>query len=136
MNHNRVERIWRREGLKVPAKRPKLGRLWINDGSCIRLRAAWPNHVWSYDFVMDRTHDGRAFRMLIVIDEFTRECLVIPVAAVLQAYRITQSASSLRVAISLAVSRLSSASDPSSGGVSTKAGSATPFNSPVTRMAW
>ena len=65
VNHKRVERIWRREGLKVPAKQPKRGRLWINDGSCIRLRAAWPNHVWSYDFVMDRTHDGRAFRMLI-----------------------------------------------------------------------
>ncbi len=100
------------------------------------LRVTGVNHVWSYDFVMDRTHDGRAFRMLTVIDEFTRECLAIPVAAVLQADRITQSASSLRVAISLAVSRLSSASDPSSGGVSTKVGSATPFNSPVTRMAW
>ena len=74
--------------------------------------------------------------MPTVIDEFTRECLVIPVAAVLQADRITQSASSLRVAISLAVSRLSSVSDPSSGGVSTKVGSAAPFNSPVTRMAW
>jgi transposase InsO family protein len=79
VNHKRVERIWRREGLKVPAKQPKRGRLWINDGSCIRLRAAWPNHVWSYDFVMDRTHDGRAFRMLTVIDEFTRQCLAIPV---------------------------------------------------------
>ena len=78
VNHKRVERIWRREGLKVPAKQPKRGRLWLNDGSCIRLRAAWPNHVWSYDFVMDRTHDGRAFRMLTVIDEFTRECLAIP----------------------------------------------------------
>ena len=79
VNHKRVERIWRREGLKVPAKQPKRGRLWLNDGSCIRLRAAWPNHVWSYDFVMDRTHDGRAFRMLTVIDEFTRQCLAIPV---------------------------------------------------------
>ncbi len=79
VNPKRVERIWRREGLKVPAKQPKRGRLWLNDGFCIRLRAAWPNHVWSYDFVMDRTHDGRAFRMLTVIDEFTRQCLVIPV---------------------------------------------------------
>ena len=79
VNPKRVERIWRREGLKVPAKQPKRGRLWLNDGSCIRLRAAWPNHVWSYDFVMDRTHDGRAFRMLTVIDEFTRQCLAIPV---------------------------------------------------------
>ena len=76
----RVERIWRREGLKVPKKQPKRGRLWLNDGSCIRLRPYWPNHVWSYDFVQDRTHDGKKFRMLTVIDEFTRRCLAIPVA--------------------------------------------------------
>lgn len=75
----RVERIWRREGLKVPQKQPKRGRLWLNDGSCIRLRAERPGHVWSYDFVMDRTHDGKAFRMLTVIDEFTRESLTIVV---------------------------------------------------------
>ena len=80
MNHKRVERIWRREGLKVPMKQPKRGRLWLNDGSCIRLRPSWPNHVWAYDFVQGRTHDGRPFRMLTVIDEFTRECLAIPVA--------------------------------------------------------
>ena len=58
----RVKRIWRREGLKVPQKQPKRGRLWLNDGSCIRLRPTHRNHVWSYDFVMDRTHDGKAFR--------------------------------------------------------------------------
>ena len=75
----RVERIWRREGLKDPQKQPKRGRLWLNDGSCIRLRAERPGHVWSYDFVMDRTHDGKAFRMLTVIDEFTRESLAIVV---------------------------------------------------------
>jgi transposase InsO family protein len=80
VNHKRVERIWRREGLKVPAKQPKRGRLWLNDGSCIRLRPCWPNHVWAYDFVMARTHDGRAFRMLTIIDEYTRECLAIDVA--------------------------------------------------------
>ena len=80
VNHKRVERIWRREGLKVPVKQPKRGRLWLNDGSCIRLRPSWPNHVWAYDFVMARTHDGRAFRMLTIIDEFTRECLAIDVA--------------------------------------------------------
>ena len=74
----RVERIWRREGLKVPRKQPKRGRLWLNVGSCIRLRPCWPNHVWSYDFVQDRTHDGKKFRMLTVIDEFTRRCLAIP----------------------------------------------------------
>jgi len=79
VNHKRVERIWRREGLKVPQKQPKRARLWLNDGSCKRLRASARNHVWSYDFVMDRTHDGRAFRMLTVIDEYTHECLAIKV---------------------------------------------------------
>lgn len=80
VNHKRVERIWRREGLKVPKRQPKRGRLWLNDGSCIRLRPCWPHHVWAYDFVEDRTHDGRKFRMLTVIDEYTRECLAIEVA--------------------------------------------------------
>jgi putative transposase len=79
VNHKRVERIWRAEGLKVPQKQPKRGRLWFNDGSCIRSRAAYPRHVWSYDFVADRTQDGRAFRMLNIIDEYTRECLAIRV---------------------------------------------------------
>ncbi len=77
VNAKRVERIWRREGLKVPQKQPKKGRLWLNDGSCIRLRPEHPNHVWSYDFVEGRTHNGRKFRMLNIIDEFTRECLAI-----------------------------------------------------------
>jgi len=80
VNHKRVERIWRCEGLKVPQKQPKRGRLWLNDGSCIRLRPSWRNHVWAYDFVQGRTHDGRVFRMLTVIDEFTRGCLAIEVA--------------------------------------------------------
>jgi putative transposase len=79
VNLKRVERIWRREGLKVPQKQPKKSRLWLNDGSCIRLRPERPNHVWSYDFVEDRTHDGRKYRMLNLIDEFTRECLAIRV---------------------------------------------------------
>jgi putative transposase len=79
VNHKRVGRIWRREGLKVPLKQPKRGRLWLNDGSCTRLRPSWRNHVWAYDFVKGRTHDGRAFRMLTVIDEYTRECLAIEV---------------------------------------------------------
>lgn len=77
VNHKRVERIWRQEGLKVPQKQPKRSRLWLNDGSCIRLRPCWPGHVWSYDFVMARTHDGRAFRILVIIDEYTRECLAL-----------------------------------------------------------
>ena len=77
VNHKRVERIWRREGLKVPQKQPKRGRLWLNDGSCIRLRPEYRDHVWSYDLVMARTYDGRAFRILTIIDEYTRECLAI-----------------------------------------------------------
>lgn len=77
VNDKRVERIWHREGLKVPPKQPKRGRLWLSDGSCIRLRAEHPNHVWSYDFVEDRTHEGRKYRMLNIVDEFTHEALAI-----------------------------------------------------------
>ena len=73
VNHKRVERIWRREGLKVPKKQPKRGRLWLNDGSIIRLKPERKGHVWAYDFVACRTEDGRAVRMLTVIDEYTRE---------------------------------------------------------------
>ena len=80
VNRKRVERIWRREGLKIPQKQPKRGRLWLADGSCIRLRPERSNHVWAYDFVEDRTHDGRRYRMLCVLDEFTRKCLAIRVA--------------------------------------------------------
>lgn len=79
VNHKRVERVWRQEGLKVPAKQPKRGRLWLNDGSCLRLKPEFPNHVWSYDFMLERTHDGRAFRILNVIDEFSRESLAVKV---------------------------------------------------------
>jgi putative transposase len=85
VNRKRVARIWRREGLKVPQKQPKKGRLWLNDGSCVRLRPERPNHVWSYDFVEDKTHDKRKVRMLNVIDEFTRECLTIRVSRRLNA---------------------------------------------------
>jgi len=80
VNHKRVERIWRLQGLKVPKKQPKRGRLWLNDGSCIRLRPLYRDHVWSYDFVAARTYDGRALKILTVMDEFTRECLAIVVA--------------------------------------------------------
>jgi transposase InsO family protein len=80
VNHKRIERLWRREGLKVPKKQPKRGRLWLNDGSCIRLRPEYKDHVWAYDFVHARTHDGRAVRMLTLVDEYTRECLSIDVA--------------------------------------------------------
>ena len=80
VNHKRVERIWHQEGLKVPARQPKRGRLWLNDGSCIRLRPEHRNHVWAYDFVFDRTREGRPLKFLTVVDEFTRECLTIEVA--------------------------------------------------------
>ena len=79
VNAKRIERLWRREGLKVPSKQPNKGRLWLNDGSCIRLRSTYRDHVWSYDFVHHRTDDGRAFRTLNIIDEFSRECLEIRV---------------------------------------------------------
>jgi hypothetical protein len=75
VNHKRVERIWKPEGLKVPVRQPKRGRLWLNDGSCIRLRPAYRDHVWSYDFMQDRTHNGNAFHILNIMDEYTRECL-------------------------------------------------------------
>ena len=80
VNHKRVERLWRQEGLKVPQRQPKRGRLWLNDGSCVRLRPAYKDHVWSYDFMNSTTRDGRPLRLLTVIDEFTRECLAIEVA--------------------------------------------------------
>ena len=79
MNHKRVERLWRREGLKVSAKQPKRGRLWLNDGSCLRLKPEFPNQVGRYDLVLERTQDGRAFRILNVIDEYTRESLAVKV---------------------------------------------------------
>jgi len=68
VNHKRVERIWREEGLKVPKKQPKRKRLWLNDGSCIRLRSTHRNHVWSFRLVADRTSDGRPIRMLSIVD--------------------------------------------------------------------
>ena len=80
VNHKRVERIWRQEGLKVPPKQPKRGRLWLNDGSIVRLRPEFPKHVWSYDFMQDHTQDGNPFRILNVMDEYTRECLAVRVA--------------------------------------------------------
>jgi putative transposase len=95
VNHKRVERLWRHEGLKVPKKQPKRKRLWLNDGSCVRLRPERPMHVWSYDFVMDRTQDGRAFRMLTLIDEHTRECLAIEVSRKLNSMNVIECLSDL-----------------------------------------
>ena len=95
VNPKRVERIWRGEGLKVPARQPKKGRLWLNDGSCIRLRPEHRDHVWAYDFVEDRTHDGRKIRMLNIVDEFSRECLAIKVARRLKAIDVIDALSDL-----------------------------------------
>ena len=80
VSHGRVARIWRREGLRVPHKQPKRSRLWLNDGSCMRLRPERANHVWSWDFVFDRTDDGRPIKLMVVIDEYSRQCLAIHVA--------------------------------------------------------
>ena len=95
VNSKRVERIWRQEGLKVPSKQPKRERLWLNDGSCIRLRPERPNHVWAYDFVADRTSNGKAFRMLTVVDEYTRECLAIRVERKLSSTQVLETLSDL-----------------------------------------
>ena len=90
VNHKRVERIWRQEGLKVPKRQPKRGRLWLNDGSCIRLRPLHKNHVWSYDFVSTRTHDGRVLKLLTVLDEYTRQCLAIKVGRRTRAHDVLE----------------------------------------------
>jgi transposase InsO family protein len=95
VNDKRVERIWRREGLKVPARQSKRARIWLSDGSCVRLRAERPNHVWSYDFVEDRTHEGRKYRMLNVIDEFTHECLSIRIERKLKSVDVIDTLSDL-----------------------------------------
>jgi putative transposase len=77
VSDKRVERLWRRDGLKVPMKQPGKGRLRPNDGSCIRLRPEHRNHVWSYDFVHHRTDDGKPFRTLDILAEHSRKCMAI-----------------------------------------------------------
>jgi len=95
VNHKRIERIRHQEGLKVPRKQPKRRRLWFNDGSCVRLRPTHKDHVWSYDFVADRTSDGRPIRMLNIIDEYTRECLAIRVERHIEAIDVIETLSDL-----------------------------------------
>ncbi len=97
VNHKRVERLWRREGLKVPQKQPKRGRLWLADGSCIRQRPAYRHHVWAYDFLADRTHDGRPLKILTVVDEYSRECLAIVVARCLRSIDVLETLAELFV---------------------------------------
>ncbi len=98
VNHKRVERIWRKEGLKVPQRQPKRRRLWLNDGSCIRLRPERKDHVWSYDMMSARTHDGRTFRILNIIDEYTRECLNIKVERSITAQAVIHKLADLFIA--------------------------------------
>jgi len=90
VNHKRIERLWRQTGLKVPRRQPKRGRLWLNDGSCVRHRPEHRDHVWAYDFVHARTHDGRALRLLVIVDEYTRECLAIDVARKLDSENVLE----------------------------------------------
>jgi len=97
VNHKRVERIWKQEGLKVPQKQPKRARLWLGDGSCIRLRPERKDHVWAYDFVQVRTHEGRPVRLLTIVDEHTRECLMIRVARRLDSESVLECLASLFV---------------------------------------
>jgi transposase InsO family protein len=98
VNHKRVERIWRKEGLKVPKRQPKRGRLWLADGSCIRLRPCYRNHVWSYDFMADRTADGRPLKILNIMDEYSRECLGITVERKITSHLVIEQLADLFIA--------------------------------------
>ena len=92
VNHKRVERLWKEEGMQVPKKQQKRRRRTLggSKNSCVRHRALRPNHVWSYDFIEDRTEKNRKFRMLVVIDEFTRESLAIEVAWSFKSRQVTE----------------------------------------------
>ena len=97
VNHKRVERLWRREGLKVPQNQPKRGRLWLAAGSCVRRRPAYRHHVWAYDFVADRTHDGGPLKLLTVVEEYSRECLAIMVARRVRSIEVLETLAALFV---------------------------------------
>lgn len=79
VNHKRVERLWREEGLQLPQRHKKRKRLYHKDSSVIRLRPHYPNHIWSIDFVHDKLSNGRSYKMLTVLDEYTREALCVTV---------------------------------------------------------
>jgi len=97
ISRKQVAKIWREEGLKVPKKQAKRGRLYLNDGSCIRLRAAWINHVWSYDFVEDRLSNGRKIKFLTIIDEYSRRSLKLKVGYNLRSSDVLEALSELFV---------------------------------------
>ena len=96
-NRKRVERLWRREGLKVPQKQPQRGRLWLTDGSCSRRRPAYRHHVWAYAFLTARTHDGRPLKILTVLEKYSRECLAIVVAQRLRSLEVLETLAELFV---------------------------------------
>ncbi len=95
VNKKRVHRLWREAGLKVPQKQRKRRRLGVGENGCTRRRAERPDHVWSYDFVMDQTEDGRRLKMLVVVDEYTRECLCIRVERSITAEDVVSTLASL-----------------------------------------
>ena len=103
VNHKRVERLWRREGLKVPQKQPQRGRLWLTDGSCSRRRPAYRHHVWAYDFLTARTHDGRPLKILTVLEKYSRECLAIVVAQRLRSLEVLETLAELFVTYGVSV---------------------------------
>jgi len=79
VNVKRVHRLWKKNGLKVPVKQRKKRRLGTSDNSCTRQSAEHKNHVWAWDFIYDRTSNGRSIKWLSIIDEYTRECLALEV---------------------------------------------------------
>lgn len=94
VNRKRVQRLWQQEGLKVPVKQVKRRRMGSGENSCAVRRAEHQDHVWSYDFLMDRTEDGRQLKLLPVVDEYTRECLAIEVDTSLSSKQVVQVLSS------------------------------------------
>lgn len=80
VNHKRVHRLWKQEGYKVPRKARKKRAVGNASNACDKRAATGPNDVWTWDFIHDRTVDGRALKYLVIIDEYTRECLELGVA--------------------------------------------------------
>lgn len=103
VHHTRVERLWRREGLQVPQHQPKRGRWWLTEGSCVRCRPTHRHHVWAYDCVVARTHDGRSLKILTVIEEYARECLAILVARRLRAADVLETLAGLFLTLGVPV---------------------------------
>lgn len=88
VSFNRIYRLWCREGLKVPQKTRKRRRLGHHGNSCQRRRAEYKDHVWAWDFIHDRTANGRPLKWFAIIDEYTRECLALEVDRSITADRV------------------------------------------------